>query len=669
MTIIKKVGMIFWTALAFFCLCAFSAAQQRPNAEFVLIDVELPLDSESSEKIEQTVRRHFRFAADEKNRSATTIGFRFAVPKNREALAETTRFGDAYNLAKFIFDKKFDTLPTPNVVTVALLPDSLAGNILLPVFACDELAAERETRFGPAGDDNREAYRKFFTKKGHEPILEAMLAPDAPLFEAQTDAGTEWLSESALAEARSTGRIFLDTPKPYEFPQGRGRFAAEELRRIGLIDFLLDDADHLVSLPAQLLRPAETVVSRLPVNDAPRCALVDLIGPISAKQISAVIQKIRAAVDQGYERIVLRIDSPGGSLTDALRLMSFLADDLDSGRVETVAWIPNRALGDAFLAVCGSRLIVCAPKARIAGGGVGRFTPEEMAAAQRTLLAQKHSRRAANFPLHLITDAASPLTGEEALAAGRIDATADTFDRLCAKLQITEPPTPPTLSNVEFLLRALADPKWSAILLIVAFLALGGEMHTPGFGGFGLVSLFAFLLFFWGRFLGGTADGLEVILFLFGLLCLLTEFFVLPGFGFCGIVGIVMVLTAVLLAGQTFVWPRNPCQWLIFRQSLVYLIIAGFGLFLVGALGFARLEKRCRPTDGEKIARSEKRVDYAPLVGRVGVTATPLCPAGKARFDGESFDVISDGEWIDTERTIIVTQAVGSRIVVRKKQS
>ena len=77
-----------------------------------------------------------------------------------------------------------------------------------------------------------------------------------------------------------------------------------------------------------------------------------------------------------------------------------------------------------------------------------------------------------------------------------------------------------------------------------------------GIGGF--VSAVAFMLFFWSKFLHGTAGWLEVLLFLGGVCFLLLEVLVLPGFGIFGLGGGAMILASLVLASQTISCCRRP---------------------------------------------------------------------------------------------------------------
>ena len=94
------------------------------------------------------------------------------------------------------------------------------------------------------------------------------------------------------------------------------------------------------------------------------------------------------------------------------------------------------------------------------------------------------------------------------------------------------------------LVDALKSPGVAVILLIVAFVGLYVELHAPGTGVGAFVAAVCFVMFFWSRYLGGTAGWLEVLLFLSGISCLALEVFVLPGFGIFG------------LGGGAWSWPR-----------------------------------------------------------------------------------------------------------------
>jgi len=57
--------------------------------------------------------------------------------------------------------------------------------------------------------------------------------------------------------------------------------------------------------------------------------------------------------------------------------------------------------------------------------------------------------------------------------------------------------------------------------------------------------------------------------------------------------------------------------------------------------------------------------DQTPLLGKIGLTITPLHPSGTAMINEKRYDVVSEGEFIGKNVTIKVLSVKGARIVVR----
>jgi membrane-bound ClpP family serine protease len=85
----------------------------------------------------------------------------------------------------------------------------------------------------------------------------------------------------------------------------------------------------------------------------------------------------------------------------------------------------------------------------------------------------------------------------------------------------------------------------------------------------------------------GTLAWLEIILFVGGVVCLLVEFTVLPGFGIFGVGGIIMLGSALVLASQTFVLPTNSYQLDRFSWNLLGMAVIAASV-LVAAFVFRK---------------------------------------------------------------------------------
>ncbi len=226
----------------------------------------------------------------------------------------------------------------------------------------------------------------------------------------------------------------------------------------------------------------------------------------------------------------------------------------------------------------------------------------------------------------------------------------------------------------------LNNPFITGLLVITGLIALYLEFSAPGIGAGGLVAGLCAILFFWSRFLGGTSGWLEVILFMSGLIFLAMEIFVIPGFGFAGLSGLALLFSSVILASQDFTWPQSAEQW---NQSLTtsLMILCSGCLFLILA---AFISKRLdsipvfnrlvlSPANRQTLADPSEKNEYGKLaphphpqisVGDWGKAESLLRPAGRARFAGNSFDVISDGSFVDRGTQVRIVRIQGNVITV-----
>ena len=62
------------------------------------------------------------------------------------------------------------------------------------------------------------------------------------------------------------------------------------------------------------------------------------------------------------------------------------------------------------------------------------------------------------------------------------------------------------------------------------------------------------------------------------------------------------------------------------------------------------------------------RSNLSELLGAEGVALTTLRPAGTAEFNGKRVDVVTDSEYIDHGKQIVVVAVEGMRVVVREKK-
>ena len=142
-----------------------------------------------------------------------------------------------------------------------------------------------------------------------------------------------------------------------------------------------------------------------------------------------------------------------------------------------------------------------------------------------------------------------------------------------------------------------------------------------------------------------------ILCLVLGLACMIYEMFT-PGMGIPGLLGILRA-DSLLTAGITI---------LLILIPLIIAAIIIFRSFSKGALSRSPLVLKDQ-IQGDSTGLGVE--DMQKLVGREGVSLTPLRPSGNGDFDGEKLDVVSDGAFIPQGARIRIVRVEGLRILVK----
>jgi membrane-bound serine protease (ClpP class) len=456
-----------------------------------------------------------------------------------------------------------------------------------------------------------------------------------------------------------------------------------------------------------------------------QAVIIRFEGPITPMLQQYLYRKLETAKQAQADLVILEIDSPGGYMIESLEIAEKLRD-LDWAR--TVAYVPREALSGAAIAALGCDEIVLRPRAVIGDAGpvfqgedaLFRHAPEKirshLAAAVRGLAKSKGRAPAlaeAMVDMNLVVyQAKNSKTGEETFLSQReidssdhpgqwdkikpvhesgnghflevsgtravevklADATVDGHEELKARYHLTKEPLVFEPAGVDTAVYILNQWWVTGLLFVVGLIALYVEFCMPGTMIGGLIAGLCFAIFFWSRFLGGTADWLDVILFAAGAVFLGVEIFVLPGFGVAGLTGILLLVASLILASQRFILPGTSQQLSSLGTTLGVLVGSGVVFIIAAAIlsrylhvvpVFNRLAL-IPPTDarGDLASDSEQKSTASLQVGAVGVADSPLRPSGRARFGDKRVDVTTDGTFIATGTPVRIIEQSGRRIVV-----
>jgi len=235
----------------------------------------------------------------------------------------------------------------------------------------------------------------------------------------------------------------------------------------------------------------------------------------------------------------------------------------------------------------------------------------------------------------------------------------------------------------EEMVRWLNSPAVMGMLFMLALLGIYTEFSTPGFGLPGLAALVCFALIIGSKYLVGLANWVEVMIFIVGVILLVIEILVLPGFGIAGVLGIICILAGmfgmlVKNPPDSLPWPHTSFDWEVFTDGVLSLTF-GFVGFVVLAWLLARYLPRLQFLSG-LVLMPTLAGSGAPAismtvpshegtkgvnVGDEGEVISTLRPAGRAKFGDAVVDVITVAEFISKGTRVEIIEIHGNRVVVR----
>lgn len=403
--------------------------------------------------------------------------------------------------------------------------------------------------------------------------------------------------------------------------------------------------------------------------------VIPVQGQIEPGWLLFLERSLKEAKELKAKAIILEIDTPGGFI-DTAREAKKLLDELTIpvyGFINTDALSAGAYLAlatDSFFMVPGSTIGAAEPI--LLGGGtidekmLSFWEAEMRSTAEKQgkdpLIAAAMVRRKLAIAGLVEEGELLTLTTQEAEKISFSDGTVNSITELLDKVGLSGSTL--IYSSATFWEKFsgwLINPIVATILLMLGFFFLVIEIMTAGFGMGGFLSLLFFGLYFGGHFLTGVSGWPAILLFVFGIIFLLTEAFI-PGFGIFGISGLVAVIIAIVLAAASTTY------------GIYMLMISLFITAIASFVAYKYFKKRgtlknfILRESATREAGYSTSGDYSHLLGKVGKTVTPLRPSGTVEIEGKRYDTLSESSYLDSDETVEVSKVEGYKIVVRKKQ-
>lgn len=669
-----------------------------------------------------------------------------AIQEDREVVlileitGGASRFGQVRDLAKFLTSSKVNRLRT-----VAWVDSSVTGKNVILALACNEIVMHPDAELGDIGrgepvDADEQQFVMSLVRGKHNRMVSPALAKAfmdrnvaLSLVTRQTDDGgveRQVLSKQEL-QILLDGNVALNEVVTIKESKDRNVFTGREASENGFLvvqarETRRDVAD-LYRLPLEAMREAAAPEQ---VQNVRLIRIDEMIEPVID---GFVRRQIDRAVAGGANTIIFEIDSPGGFKFSGENIANAIAN-LEDDDVRTIAYIPSDAISMAAVIALSCDEIYMHRDAKIGDAeiielrdGAFKAVPEKIYSEFRVFLRSMAKRKgraealyvAMNDPdlevfkaTHAETgrvtfmsadeiDEANgrwikgaklketgnkqllTIDGERAHELGLAMAPVNDLEELQARIGLPADTklVPIGRTWVDTLVFVLNTDIAMFLLVVFGIAFIYMELHFMT-GLLGILSAVCFGVFFWSRFLGGTAGYLEIVLFLIGIACIGMEIFVIPGFGVFGVSGGLLIVASLVLAANTFTLDGSGGD-ISKLTPAVGTLAAAVGCFVVGAVVMNRylpkiplFNRMILTPPGADDEGPKLRPEYTQaggtsasaddlLVGERGQAASKLRPAGKAQVGDKFVDVVSDGPFINAGTPIEVVAVQGNKITVR----
>ncbi|MCK5028775.1 MAG: S49 family peptidase, partial [Bacteroidales bacterium] len=267
-------------------------------------------------------------------------------------------------------------------------------------------------------------------------------------------------------------------------------------------------------------------------------------------------------------------------------------------------------------------------------------------------------------------------TANEALENGYCEAIVEDLDGILVHSKIDNyeikryKPT-----KLEIFIGFLMSPAIQGILIMLIVGGIYFELQSPGIG-FALgAAVVGAILYFAPLYLEGLAENWEMVIFGVGLILIILEIFVIPGFGIAGIGGLILALSGLVLSmvdNIIFEFEFHAAEAIAAVMKSLLIVSVSMFLSLVLSIYLSKkmltskafswivLNSTQDKNEGFVAVESKQR----ELIGKVGTASTTLRPSGKVEIENETYDAKSEIGYIEKGEKVKVIDYRSGQVYV-----
>jgi len=415
-----------------------------------------------------------------------------------------------------------------------------------------------------------------------------------------------------------------------------------------------------------------------------KVVVMDIKAEIDPRMLRYVKLAVGHAEKAKADYVIVNMDTFGGGLEEAKDIVKLI---LNFKKPVLVYINTNAISAGAFISIaCDS--IYMSPGASIGASSVvdgeGKFASVKVQSAMRSMMraTAETNHRNPKIAESMVGVSSSDsttinrvttLTTTEAIANGYCEAKVSSIEEILKRNKIENYELDHfELGATEKIIAFFINPFISGLLILIIIGGLYFELQTPGAVFPIAASLLALVFYLVPYYLNGLAQYWEVIALMVGIILLIAEIFIIPGFGVAGILGIGLTvgsLILIMLNNDFFNFEFVPLGNIVVATvSAVGGLTAGVLLLFFGGASLTQTKafKRIALTDTQESAQGYSVNNSSKeLIGKTGIAHTVLRPSGKVLIDDQVYDAFTRGDYVQKGAAVEVIGTEGITLKVK----
>ncbi len=414
--------------------------------------------------------------------------------------------------------------------------------------------------------------------------------------------------------------------------------------------------------------------------------VIKLHKEINTSSARLITDALREAKNKDVSYCIIDLNTYGGALDAADSIRTAIL----RSPTPIIAFINNQAASAGALISIACDSIYMSSGSSIGAAtvvdGSGNVLPDKYQSFMRAMMrstAECHPKRDPEIAQAMVSaDSVLSFTPTEAMANNYCEGLAENVSQVISHIIDTETTeytiTEHKVSTLNRIIYFFLNPYIQGLLLMLIIGGIYFELQSPGIGFPLIAAIVGVVLYFTPLYLEGFVQNWEIIFFFVGIILLLVEIFVLPGFGIAGISGFVLIIVTLAFAMidndivfNTGDWNLKP----LVKPFAIVLVSTTSMLFLSIYLAsklfptrmFSHISLKTDLSSGKEGFVGVEKESLNSLVGKTGTVTNDLKPQGYVEIEGKIFQASLETGYAQRGESVKIFRHEGGRLYCKKE--